>query len=225
MAGTGDEAQYASDAGALTLVFALSAALMTVSPTLWRLASLPAVRSHDPVVELSLTTPTPEPAAPPAPMPLLHKQIIPRPQPKPVPIVAASTEPVPVESPQTPDEAALIATSSPPHIAPAPQAADHADREAQYAAALRADIDHRTHPPDSAQYRLHRPAGEVRVRFVVTRGGAPISVTLLQSSGSTLLDRSALTIVGSGTYAPMSEEVFVGEGAHAFTVSIEFRPP
>jgi protein TonB len=97
--------------------------------------------------------------------------------------------------------------------------------EAQYASGLRADIDRRTHPPDSAQYRLHRPSGEVRVGFVVKRNGEPKTVRVLRSSGSSILDEAAVAIVSSGRYSPMTAQVFAGEAEHVFAVTIEFRAP
>ena len=121
-----------------------------------------------------------------------------------------------------PSDAQLIAPSAP---APAAAPQSHPDLEAQYAAALRADIDRRTRPPNSLQYRLRHPSGEVRVRFVVTRSGEVKGLTLLRSSGSGLLDEEALEIVSSGQYPPMPEKAFIGETRHTFVVTIEFRPP
>ena len=99
------------------------------------------------------------------------------------------------------------------------------DLEAEYAAGLRADIDRRTHAPDSAQYRLRRPSGEVRVGFVVLRNGEAKVVRVLRSSGSSILDDAAQTTVSSGHYPPMPAKAFAGESEHMFAVTIEFRRP
>jgi protein TonB len=106
----------------------------------------------------------------------------------------------------------------------APAVVSDPDLNAQYAAQLRTNIDRRTPPPDTLQYRLQHPSGEVRVRFTVTRGGEPQAVSLLRSSGYPLLDSTALNIVSSGHSAPMGPKVFVGEMQHVFVVTIEFRP-
>jgi periplasmic protein TonB len=131
--------------------------------------------------------------------------------------------PAPVPLPLTPPEevpadAAVIA--APPAAA---AAMSRPDLEALYAAGLRADIDRRTHPPDSTQYRLHHPSGSVRVRFVVMRNGQPKAVAVEASSGSRVLDQAAFDIVSSGHYAPMPPKAFVGESEHTFVVTIEFR--
>jgi TonB family protein len=128
---------------------------------------------------------------------------------------------VPIERDPVPEGGALVASSDTPVAAPSSDV--RADLEAQYAAGLRADIDRRTHPPDSIQYRLHRPSGEVRVGFVVMRNGEPTVVRVLRSSGSSILDAAALAIVASGHYPPMPAKIFAGEPEHAFAVTIEFR--
>jgi protein TonB len=99
----------------------------------------------------------------------------------------------------------------------------HPDLEGEYAANLRADIDRRTHAPDSAQYRLRRPSGEVRVGFVVMRNGATKGIRVLRSSGSSILDEAAQSTVSSGHYPPMPTKAFAGEAEHMFAVTIEFR--
>lgn len=223
MAGSRDQAQYASDGVALTLTVGLAATLMTATPAHWLSASVPSVTTNEPSIELSLDAPP----APPIPAPPAPPRIVtPRPQPRPT--VAASItapappEPMPVEPSQVPAGAALIATAGTMPAPPASSSVSHADLEAQYAAGLRADIDRRTHPPDSMQYRLRHPTGEVRVRFSVTRNGEPRNVTLLHSSGFSILDEAAVTVVSSGIYAPMPANVFAGEPQHVFAVTIEF---
>jgi protein TonB len=132
-------------------------------------------------------------------------------------------ESLPVDAAAVPDGGALIASSAAAMVAAA--ADSRADLEAQYAAGLRADIDRRTQPPDSAQYRLHRPSGEVRVGFAVLRNGLPKDVRVIRSSGSSILDAAAVTVVSAGHYPPMPENIFSGETQHLFAVTIEFRPP
>jgi protein TonB len=246
MAGRRDKVQSASDATALALCGALAVILWAARPDTWRDSAVAPADPSPPAVEVSLQT-SPAPAAPaPAasaappdpPMPparVAHK--LPTPTPLPplprVPRTAPAVDtPVPelssLPAEQTPPEGgALIASASASAAAAVSAAAadSRADLEAQYAAGLRADIDRRTHPPDSAQYRLHRPSGEVRVRFVVLRNGQPQDVRVLRSSGSSILDAAAVSLVCAGHYPPMPANIFSGEAEHVFAVTIEFRPP
>ena len=151
----------------------------------------------------------------PVPHQLLPKQVSVVSQPEPLP-----QEPREAERDPVPEGGALIAAV--PAVA-APARESHLDLEAEYAAGLRADIDRRTHPPDSAQYRLHRPFGEVRVSFVVTRSGEAKDVRVVRSSGSSILDEQALGIVASGRYLPIPTKAFADEAEHLFLVTIEFR--
>lgn len=218
MAGQRDTARYASDGTALVVTGAAAAVLLLSSRHF--LDDMP--RAHtarsDLSIELSLqapeAAPTPPPPQPPPPKTRHTRQIA---TPAPVPVPA---DPLPVAQEPAPPDAALFAAPVP---APAAAGESHPDLDAQYAAELRADIDRRTHPPQSAQYRLHHPSGEVRVRFVVTRSGEVKAVTLLRSSGSGILDEAALGIVSSGHYPPMPAQAFMGEAKHTFVVAIEFR--
>ena len=214
--GNRDRTHYLSDGSALVLTGAALAAFLIGSRSLWRTVATPPVR--DVGIELSLqSAPVETPPAPPPPVPpktrTPHLRTIPL-------AVAPAPVPLPVDPPeQLPADAAVIA--APAAAAPAPLS--RPDLEALYAAELRADIDGRTHPPDSAQYRLHHPAGAVRVRFVVTRRGEAKAVVVEASSGSRILDQAAFAIVSSGHYAPMPPKAFVGEAEHTFVVTIEFR--
>ena len=221
-----DPTQRASDTAALTLTAALAFVLFVTKPA-FRLEP-ERMSPGEPSIAISLESgPEEPPPAPPAapvrptppPTPRKEKQrLIPRQS-----AVAAVSDAAaaPPESEPAPAGGALIAASS----APAGGADVHLDLEAQYAAALRADIDRRSHPPDSAQYRLHRPSGEVRVRFLLNRSGEARGVTVLRSSGSSVLDEAATSIVASGHYLPMPAKAFVGESEHVFAVTIEFRAP
>ena len=117
------------------------------------------------------------------PKPVPHR-VVPQVRVAEIPVPA---EPQPQASEPVPEGAALVAAAS----LPAPALDTHPDLDAEYAAGLRADIDRRTHAPDSVQYRLHRPSGEVRVGFVVMRNGESKVVRVLRSSGSSILDEAA----------------------------------
>lgn len=212
-----DGAQISSDAVALALSGVALAVLLHTKMDSWTQVS--ASRAAD-QIELSVQT---EPAAaptPPAPPPPVQKPVPHRV----VPQVRVAEIPIPAEPPLStsqavPEGAALVASASEP--APAPDS--RPDLEAEYAATLRADIDRRTHAPESVQYRLRRPSGEVRVGFVVMRNGAAKAVRVLRSSGSSILDDAAQTTVSAGHYPPMPAKAFTGEAEHMFAVTIEFR--
>jgi protein TonB len=213
-----DSGQYASDATALIVTGAAAAVFLIASPSLLRSAQL-AAADRDPGVELSLQ-PTEVPAAPTPPAPPVKQRLPLHRESRPS---APATEPLPIAAEPAPEGAESF-TAAAPAPANAPSTYSHPDDDARYSAALRADIDRRTHPPDSVQYRLRHPAGEARVRFVVMRSGEPHDVELAHSSGSSVLDEAALNIVRSGHYAPMPAKAFVGESQHTFVVTIEFRP-
>jgi TonB family protein len=223
-----DVAQRTSDVAALTLTALLISVLSALGPTmLWR-DVVGARRSATPSrIELSLESPPAESMPAPAPpIPVLQVTHTHRERAKPV--MAATTTPVPAETvladPEAvPDDAPVIAASEATSPAAAQPSASRPDLDAQYAAGVRSDIDRRTRVPDTAQYRLRRPSGEVRVGFALTRAGEPKAVTLRRSSGSTILDEAALTIVASGHYPLMPANVFTGEAEHVFAVTIEFR--
>jgi periplasmic protein TonB len=216
-----DPAQYASDGTAFAVTGAVAAIFLLAAHDLLQIMA-PAGAARDRAMELTVqAAPAETPPAPPVPRARTPE----RPKPKVVPLARrpVPADPVPVADEAAPLDAALVAAATPP--APPISGESHPDLDAQYAAQLRADIDRRTRPPDTLEYRLRHPAGEVRVRFVVLRSGESRDVTLLHSSGSRLLDAAALNIVAAGRYAPMPTKVFAGQARHTFVVTIEFRPP
>jgi periplasmic protein TonB len=149
-----------------------------------------------------------------------------RPKPRATPVKRAAA------APATPELPAPVVSDPPAADAPVAMAADppapatpasHASIEAAYAAALRQNIDARTAVPDTAAYRLLRPSGSARIRFVLDRIGRPGEVALARTSGSGILDAQALKIVSSGHYPPFPDTAYPGETRHVFIVTIEFR--
>jgi periplasmic protein TonB len=222
-AGEWDTQQLASNGLALLLTIALSAVWWVVQAEWLRDASRPIVAASPPGIEVTLQQELPPTPAVPAelPPPIPPKEQVHRAVRR---IAPAPAEPVPAPAAteSVPDGGAVVAAASPPASSmPAPPA--RPDLEAQYAAGLRANIDQRTRPPDSAAYRLRRPSGEVRVGFVLIRSGEIKAVHVLRSSGSPILDDAAVAIVSTGRYPPMSANLFAGEAEHVFSVTIEFR--
>jgi TonB family protein len=218
-----DRTQLVSDGTALVLSVVVGGLFLITKPDLWHAASVPPVAGQA-GIEVSLLQDVVAPPTPPPPVP--HKvpvhHVTPRPETVPDPL-PAELQNMPVEA-AVPEGGAVVAASNAAANSPAVDNL-RPDLEAQYAAGLRADIDRRTHPPDSAQYRLHRTSGEVRVGFIVMRNGEPKVVHVLRTSGSSILDNTAVAIVSAGHYPPMPAKIFVGEAEHAFAVTIEFRTP
>ena len=221
MSASHDGVQISSDVVALALSGVALALLLHTKVDSWTEVS--ASRSADQSsiavsVQTEVAPPTP-PAPPPPPLqkPAPRRVL----QQARVAEIPAPAEPQLPASEPVPEGAALVASPPPPM----PMSDARPDLEAEYAAGLRADIDRRTHAPDSAQYRLRRPSGEVRVGFVVMRSGAAKSVRVLSSSGSSILDDAAQATVSSGHYPPMPAKAFAGEAEHMFAVTIEFRRP
>jgi protein TonB len=221
--GERDIAQLASNGLALLVAFALAAVWWSVQPNLWRDAKPPEVMASDASIEVSVQQDLPPVASPAQPEPVALQQELHRVATRRVAAPAPAEVQPPTASPEAvPDGGAVVASASPPPRS-MPSSAPRPDLEAQYAMGLHADIDRRTHPPDSAQYRLRRPSGEVRVGFVLIRSGRIKLVRVLRTSGSTLLDDAAVAIVSTGQYPPMSADLFAGEAEHMFSVTIEFR--
>jgi periplasmic protein TonB len=215
MAGQRDSVQLTSDGTALALTAIAVLAFLIAGHRLLpeRVSRLTA---PDRPFELSLRSAQPE--TPPAPVPrrIEKRQRVSRPAPAPL-------EPLPVTEQAAPTDAELVA--APAAAPPATETPSRPDLESLYTAQLLADIKRRNHPPDSAQYRLQHPHGEVQVRFVLLRSGEPRTVSVAHSSGSAILDEEAVKVVASGHYPPMPEKAFVGEAQHTFLVTIEYQPP
>lgn len=214
-----DGVQISSDAVALALSGVALVVLLHTKVDSWTKvsASHAANQSSIEVTVQSETAPTPTPPAPPPPVQKpVPRRVVPQPR---VAEIPAPAKPQPQASEPVPEGAALVASAA----VPAPAPVTRPDLEAEYAASLRADIDRRTHAPDSVQYRLRRPSGEVRVGFVVMRNGAAKGIHVLRSSGSSILDDAAQTTVSSGHYPPMPAKAFAGEAEHMFAVTIEYR--
>lgn len=213
-----DRAQISSDAAALVLTAVAVAAMFSAKINSW--AEPPIPSSANSSIEVTVQTETAvTPPAPPPPVqkPVPHRVVVPHFQVAEIPI---PPEPQFLARESVPEGAALVASASSAAAVPV----SRPDLEAEYAAGLRADIDRRTHPPDSIQYRLRHPSGEVRVGFVVLRSGEPKAIRVLHSSGSSMLDAAALATVSSGHYPPMPAQIFAGQAEHLFAVTIEYRP-
>jgi TonB family protein len=215
MSGRRDSVQLTSDAMALVLTTMAVLVFITAGH---RLLPERVSRLTAPDRPFELSFQAAQPAASPAPPPPVPRRTEKRQQVSRL----APPEPVPVEEQAAPADAALISAPAAPPAAT--ETASKPDLESLYTAELLADIKRRNHPPDSAQYRLQHPHGEVQVRFVLTRSGEPHTVSVARSSGSVILDQEAVRVVASGHYPPIPEKAFVGETHHTFLVTIEYQP-
>jgi outer membrane biosynthesis protein TonB len=205
--------EFVTQSMALAFTAAALFALHARGPT-----PAPAVQMHDPGVSISLLEEAPAPPAPHVepPKPLPHAAAARRPAPAPV----AAPMTIAADAAPQPDAPIML----PAEAAAPPPAAAHASVEAQYAAALRENVDARTEVPKTAEYRLLKPSGAPQVCFTLDRsGGDPSDVAVKHRSGSTILDSQALRIVAAGHYPPFPEAAFPGEQRHVFVVTIEFR--
>jgi TonB family protein len=219
-----DRSQLASDGAALALSAVVLGLFLIAKPDLSRDPLVHPTAAAQAGFEVSLLQPADAPPTPPPPVPRkvpVH-HVMPHPEAVPDDPLPAELQNMPVEA-AVPDGGAVVAASNAGANSPAVDS--RTDLETQYAAGLRADIDRRTHPPDSVEYRLHPRSGEVRVGFIVMRNGEPKVVHVLRTSGSPILDDRAVAIVSAGHYPPMPDKIFLGEAEHAFAVTIEFRAP
>jgi periplasmic protein TonB len=179
----------------------------------------PVLRTSDPGVQISLAEEVPAPPPPqPEPAHLQPHAVLPTRR-QAAPLIAAKPM---ITEPTHDSDAAIELPAEPPAPAPA-TAPSHVNIEAEYAAALRKNVDERTEVPSTAEYRLLRPSGSAMVCFTLDRSGNPSDVALKRSSGSKILDTQAARIVASGRYPPFPEGSFPGELQHVFIVTIEFR--
>lgn len=98
-----------------------------------------------------------------------------------------------------------------------------ASADSSYTGSIRAIINRRNVPPDTAEYRLLHPHGTVEVGYTIARNGTVSGVRLVHSSGSPILDRQALANVAAGGYPAMAEVAFAGQAQHSFTIRITFN--
>ena len=202
-----------------SLALALTAGMSILLFATQHPAALPTAAAS-PAIQIALE---PEPAAPvpppPAPeppkviRPPTHHEVQPRTAAPLMAVVSAPSDFSPAEDPPP----------SPAIEMPPPLSVPSGTIEAQYAATLRSNIDSRTSSPTSAEYRLLKPHGEVRVNFILERSGMLLSSDIARSSGSSLLDRHALEIVRTGRYPPFPEAAFKGESRHSFLITLEFH--
>lgn len=177
-----------------------------------------------------------------APPPPVHQPLKPEVKPKTVPTVPQpqAVTPTEVRKDATPPEAPRTVVTPPatPSPAPAPSAIPApvvnetpkpqppatANFESNYIAAVRATLNANKRYPTGREASLQRPAGKVKVWFVLMRNGALQEAGIEESSNSIILDNAALATVRRTSYSPWPEGSWASEAQHKFTVTLDFVP-
>lgn len=185
---------------------------------------------------LELTTALIEPLLQPQPKPPAVQPPRTDIKPKVVPLLnapqpTAPTEPV-KELPPTESTRSVIA---PPAIAQpvnqtqeVPKATQqipvNVSLENNYIASVRAMLNANKRYPTGREASLQRPAGKVKLWFVLTRNGAIQEAGIDESSNSIIMDNAALSTVRRTTYTPWPEGSWPSQSQHKFTVTLDFVP-
>lgn len=180
---------------------------------------------------MELTTTLIEPLLQPAPKiqtpPTKQAEI----KPKTISSVPTAAEPVkesvpsetlrPVQSPTAPVPQATVAPVEVPKVQ---TAAPSVSLENNYIASIRATLNANKRYPTGREASLQRPAGKVKVWFVLNRQGALQEAGVDESSNSIILDNAALATVRRTAYTPWPESTWPNLAQHKFTVTLDFVP-
>lgn len=190
-------------------------------------------RYDEPVKLQVIEVPPPLPPAPPQPAP---RKTNPEPQPKvqpvrkPQPQPTVDPTPQPIQSPPARPAPAKqdaaptpVAPPSAPPSTPVP-AVPKGDAEAEFVAKVRAYLNAVKRYPTGREASLQRPAGTVKVWFVLKRDGTVVDMGIEESSNSTLLDQAARKSVALGQFPAFPEAFLPGEPQHRFVVDLQFKP-
>jgi protein TonB len=211
---SGSHSRRFAAAGATLALHALAVGLVI------RMIGTPLAHRHTPPVEVALLTPpTPEPVLPRTPVARTEPRPLPRaakPDPAPAsPPAPAPTQPVVAASPRPVEEsrpAAITAAAAPADAPVAPRVTEAAPpppvvREAPTAPQrtgprMDASWSGNTPPPYPAMARRMGEEGEVRLDVQVGADGQVLEVRLKKSSGSRLLDQTAIETVKKWRFSP-----------------------
>lgn len=223
------ERHKVSSLGALGLVFVVFSLAQTLKE--------PAQMVAQEAMELTIAVIEPMLQEPPPPLLQPPKPEI---KPKTVPAVTQAQVPAPTEfrkeaaPPEAPRAMATPpATPTPvPAANPAPvvyetskpQPPVTANLESNYIAVVRTTLNANKRYPTGREASLQRPAGKVKVWFVLMRNGALQEAGIEESSNSIILDNAALATVRRTSYSPWPEGSWPSEIQHKFTVTLDFVP-
>lgn len=120
------------------------------------------------------------------------------------------------ETPATPVEAVM---AEPQVIDPSQQL------EAMYVEKVRSYLVSAKRYPTGREASIQRPVGKAKIWFVLARSGTLLEAGVELSSGSMLLDSTALSNVRRANYTAFPEGSWVGQTQHRFYVELDFIPP
>jgi len=124
--------------------------------------------------------------------------------------------------PSPPAPSVVQAQEAPkPQPPPAPVAIS---LENNYTASIRATLNSNKRYPTGREASLQRPAGKVKLWFVLNRNGSLQEAGIDESSNSIILDNAALATVRRTTYMAWPEGSWPGQSQHKFTVTLDFLP-
>ena len=106
----------------------------------------------------------------------------------------------------------------------APQVLPSLSLENNYIASVRTTLNANKRYPTGREASLQRPAGKVKIAFVLARNGSLVEASVEESSNSIILDNAALATVRRTNYAPWPDSTWPSQSQHKFTVSLDFGP-
>ena len=189
------------------------------------------------LLEPLLTPPPqlPQPVMPPIRQKVVQPQLQPQPQAPSQPTSKATPEPiretVAAESPRNIQAPPVTPQTTTPQLAPVPEAPKPvptipptAAVENNYIASVRATLNTNKRYPTGREASLQRPAGKVKVWFILLRNGSLQEAGIDESSNSIILDNAALSTVRRTNYAAWPENSWPNQSTHKFTVTLDFVP-
>ena len=136
---------------------------------------------------------------------------------------AQSAAPVAQTTPAAPSAPVAQATPEIPRPV-APQVPPSLSLENNYIASVRTTLNANKRYPTGREASLQRPAGKVKIAFVLARNGSLVEASVEESSNSIILDNAALATVRRTNYAPWPDGTWPSQSQHKFTVSLDFVP-
>jgi len=107
---------------------------------------------------------------------------------------------------------------------PAPPANVGLGADVAYVGKVRAYLQGIKRYPTGREASLQRPSGVAVVGFTLRRSGELLDAGIEATSGSMLLDNTALATVRRGTYPTFPEDAWVGKAQQRFSVELDFLP-
>ena len=210
--------------GWVGLVFSLAQALKTPAEIAAQEAIELTTSLIEPLVEKTLPT---LPAS--LPKEIKTRNIPQPPQPAPTPaqeVVKEVSSQEPFRAVQAP---AQNLQQTPQSISEPPKPAQQlltnsATIENSYTASVRALLNANKRYPTGRDASLQRPAGKVKIGFLLTRNGSLLDASVDESSNSIILDNAALATVRRTTYAAWPDGSWPSQSQHKFTVLLDFVP-